>query len=157
MKSVDAIPLHGTAQDCLALLRYLRSRGVLPREFKFPNMQVAHSTQQDKMNAKKARAFAHVVPGRWTIYCAAVIERLPPEFRMGLLLHEIGHLAIFGFKNLDSEIDVDEWILKSVPEARYKYENVSYFRDGETQVALNVQRVGSEFYGRVSRGAGLEA
>jgi hypothetical protein len=144
--------LPATSSDLTGLLLYLLGRNLVGQEC--ASLEAVHSLRQDKFNLKSPRAFCHVMPGDWAIYCSRRIEDLPGRNRVGLLLHEIGHLEIHGFKSLDDEVDVDEWILKSVPEARYQYETVSYLvgDQADPRVAQNLQTVGEDFYERIGSG-----
>ena len=83
----------------------------------------------------------------WRIYCTQAIEMLPPDARMGILLHEIGHIHLTAFHGDASEVDVDEWILLNVREAKYTYADVRYRAPQSTMQrdAKNLQRVGWNF------------
>jgi hypothetical protein len=144
------IILPETEQDLTALLIYLLGRNLVGSYSAV--LTVEHSERQDRYNEKSPRAFCHVMPGDKIVYCSRWIESLPGKNRVGLLLHEIGHMEIYGFKNLDDEVDVDEWILKSVPEARYRYETVEYPAGRVVRVAQNLQTVGEDFYERIRAG-----
>jgi len=155
MSRVNQIELPKTDLDLTNLLRYLIQRKVISADFS--TLFTQYSEQQDKFNAKSTRAFCHVTPaGPWSIFCSRWIEALPGKNRTALLLHEISHLAIFGFKNLESEVDVDEWVIAHVPEAKYRYENVGYIGAGGLyRVATNLQTVSEEFYGRLGETGSL--
>ena len=55
-------------------------------------------------NAKAARQFAHVFHVKNSICIAPKMLDLPPEFIAGILLHEIGHLALV---DTDSHTETD--------------------------------------------------
>lgn len=127
------------AHDCLPSLRQMR---------------VKYSEDEDTRNQENPRGFCHVTEGEWIIYCSQVIEEVAPTVRIGLLLHEIGHLYIPAMASEKSEVDVDTWILENIPEAgygylpTYKYYNSLY---GRTVTAKNIQHVSNEFvYGRLA-------
>jgi hypothetical protein len=102
---------------------------------------------QDDRNQKDPRAFAYVEEGSFIIHAARNIERLPANFRVGILLHEIGHIVIKGFHGPDSEVDVDQWVLDSFPEANYDYEDAAYIDTFtmDRRIASDLQYVGDDF------------
>jgi hypothetical protein len=136
----------------LRLTDYLvASHNLLPSVRK---MRVEYSEDEDTRNQKNPRGFCHVTEGEWIIYCSQVLEEVAPSVRVGLLLHEIGHLYIPAMSSEKSEVDVDAWILETIPEAgygylpTYRYYNTLY---GRTVTAKNVQHVSNEFvYGRLA-------
>jgi hypothetical protein len=109
-------------------------------------MQVRWSPEEDRRNEQDPRGFCHVVNGAWFIYCSQAIEIITPNVRVGLLLHEIGHLYIPAMSSDKSEVDVDEWILNEVAEAGYGYlPQYRYTRNGKLVEAHNIQTVSTEF------------
>lgn len=110
-------------------------------------MQVRWSPEEDRRNAKDPRGFCHVESNKWFIFCSGAIELVTPNVRTGLLLHEIGHLAIPAMSSEKSEVDVDEWILNEVAEAGYGYLPEYRYTDqnGVLVTAHNVQTVSTEF------------
>lgn len=110
-------------------------------------LKIEHDPKQDEQNQKDPRAFCYVRPDNLgTIYCAANLEQVLPEVRMGILIHEIGHIVLDAFNGEESEVDVDAWIESEIPEAGYTYENTGYTRfEGGWAMGKNVQRVLPEF------------
>jgi hypothetical protein len=137
--------LPKSEQTLEALLEYLRSV-----DLDIGRLKITHSTAADSENEHSPRQFCSVACGDERIYCAASLENVDERVRMGILLHEIGHLFLNACNGDESEVDVDVWIVKEFPEARYCYADHKYVRsDGERVTAKNLQRVGSRFVERV--------
>ena len=132
-------------EDLLALTKYLETKGY-PRSL--IRIQVEWSEDADLRNRKDPRGFCHVDPNEWKIYCSRAIEDVSPAVRMGLLLHEIGHLVLDAFDGDESEVDVDAWAMSAIPEAGYHYMPVyEYFNSqiGETVKAKNIEALCASF------------
>lgn len=125
------------------LLRYLRGRGYAAA---LRGIKLRHSAALDRRNQTSARAFCHVIVGKPTIHCAKAIEELPPQYILGLLLHEITHVIIGVDEVGDPELQVDEFILNQWPETDYEYSDVMYLdRNGKRRMAKNLERVSVRF------------
>jgi len=111
--------------------------------------RVRHDVKCDAYNREKARAFCFTRAGSWTIHCSKNIERVSDEVLIGLLLHEMGHIAIQAFhsdKNDTCEVDVDRWVAKNFPEAGYHYKNHSYrTARGKDLTAKSIEHVSKRF------------
>jgi hypothetical protein len=143
-------------QNLKNLVEYLIQHNDLSLDFR--ELEIVYDPDQDALNEKDPRAFCYVVQDDWKIYCTRNLEALPPEARMGILLHEIGHLHLDAFgaeegnDNDEFEADVDAWILGNVPEASYTYEDVEYYAlIGNLRGAKNLQCVSTQFLRRVER------
>jgi hypothetical protein len=138
-------------RDLKCLKAYLATRNVvIPGTVAVS--YAAHSSRQDQVNREDSRAFCYVEnSGTPAIYCTKAIEWLPPEARIGVLLHEIGHLVLKAFEDDESEVDVDEWCVTNFPEAKYAYADVTYYtlnkwgKKGEPRVANSLQTVSPAF------------
>ncbi len=113
---------------------------------------IRHDRDRERDNKKQARAMACASVSRdgdAVIGVCTNLACLPKAFLAGVLIHEMTHLA-FGLMGGDkSEVDVDTMIKELVPEANYRYENLTY-RDrisGKTRKAANLQCVDEEFAG----------
>jgi hypothetical protein len=106
-------------------------------------------------NAKDPRAFCFVekeFPN--VIHCAEAIEGLPPEARVGVIYHEVGHILLNAFHGDESEVDVDEWCVNFIPTANYTYLDTPYItlrQDAyrgivsKGRIAKSLQNVSPEF------------
>ncbi|NDQ58584.1 MAG: hypothetical protein GZ088_16070 [Acidipila sp.] len=117
-------------------------------------VRVIHCSGEDKRNDTDPRGFCHVQSDEWNIYCAAQLEFMPDPVTVGLLLHEIGHIYIPALKGPESEVDVDAWILETVPESDYYYiPDATYLRhlgkSGNLVRAKNLQSVSMRFVRRI--------
>jgi len=116
------------SRNDLALLRaYLRVKKQLD-----VSVTLIHDPGHDAVNRRDPRAFCYVDADCPTaIRCASALEALHPPARIGVLLHEIGHIVLDAFDGDEAEIDVDSWCLDFVPEAGYTYMDTSYWRPGK--------------------------
>jgi len=139
------LDLRTVRQDFFALANYLVKRRGQPMSLL--SVQIIHSSDADKRNQKSPRGFCHVTPGLWVIFCSQTLEDAPREVRLGVLLHETGHLILDAFRGDESEVDVDEFCLHVVPEAGYYYGDSEYFSrfHGRNVTAKNVQHVSHKF------------
>ena len=108
---------------------------------KFANLRLVHDAQQDDLNVEDRRAFCYVVSDQpYTIYGTQALNKLPVSFAMGVLYHEIGHLATQEFKATGEPV-VDAWCVEFAPELRYQYANVIYPGAHGKALAVNLQRI----------------
>jgi hypothetical protein len=94
--------------------------------------------EAERKHERAARYFCFVLPGCSTIRCAEALESIPRPFRLGVLLHEIGHIVLDEFFGDASEVRVDAWAKTVDREYRYA------LLEGET-----VQRTGDAFAERL--------
>jgi hypothetical protein len=132
--------LEKTQSDLAALKRYLSRK-----RFPVVGITVQHSRLADEMNAKKARQFAYTHPVSTIIYCSAAMERISPEARSGILLHEMAHIVAHAFDKY-AELDVDDFCVSMVPEAKYRYSDIIYEGlSGWSRKAKAVEHVDHKF------------
>jgi len=112
-------------QDLDDLISFLIDQYEL--EKKFTRLELVHDPQCDVSNRENPRAFCFVESsGPLIIHASQCLEDLSQHVRIGILLHEIGHLHLAAFGSDESEVDVDEWC-SSIKEAGYKYQDCRYF------------------------------
>lgn len=118
-------------------------------------VKAVHSHLLDYDHLNDPRAFCAVEEGITNaIFCTDAIEKVPENVRVGLLLHEIGHLLLDAFDHEipgGEEVEVDAWILKNVPEAGYRYVDYPHVWRGKERTALNVQTVSDAFLKKVEK------
>lgn len=73
----------------------------------------------DRNNQKDPRAFCRTMRGSPVIQTTRALTSLPDHFIVGILLHEVGHIATDSFDGDESEVDVDEWALGMIPSYDY--------------------------------------
>jgi hypothetical protein len=108
-----------------------------------PRPSLIYSREADQNHLNNPRQFAMVESGKNAIYVSGAIEHVPPDVRMGLLIHELGHIH----GSLD-EVDADAWVLSVAPEAGYHYEAEVTFKSPlyeEPVTAKNIQCVSQQF------------
>lgn len=137
--------ITNAARDFKKLSMYLAEKGVVP--LSVTRIQLRHDPSLDKANFKNPRFLCAVHPHEWIIHCALAIERIGRPVRIGVLLHEIGHMVIPAFRGAKSEVEVDEFVVSKIPEAGYYYEDHAYFSPlrSEEVLAKNVEHVSAEF------------
>lgn len=90
-------------------------------------IKVRHCKQADEDHRLSKRQYAHVGHKSWNIICVAkAFYRLPYKIRLGLLLHELGH--IFG---ADGELEADRLAFKLFG-IKVKRKNTEYGKNLET-------------------------
>jgi len=137
--------LPQTEKDLDALLNYLALTNIVEPHF---SAVVLHSIRQDRDHDKDPRAFCHFCENDNTIYCSSALEHVSPPVRMGILLHEVGHLYLNAFDDPDvedgEEVDVDDWAVHT-PNAGYTYTDEWHTWRGKRVLARNVETVGPAF------------
>lgn len=105
--------------------------------------------EHDRVNETDPRAFCYVEKGSPIIHCALALEAVNPEVRLGILLHEIGHIRLQEFTE-EGEVTVDEWC-SSLEEIGYHYRSGDYWHpvSGEFVTARNVEHVSLDFVNRL--------
>ncbi len=138
-------------RDLRCLAEYLATRNIII-PFSLSSLYAVHDSRQDRANREDSRAFCYVEnSGAPVVHCTKAIEWLPTEARIGVLMHEIGHLVLKAFEDDDAEVDVDEWCVTNFPEAKYAYADVTYYtlnkwgQKGEVRVAKSLQTVSPAF------------
>jgi hypothetical protein len=141
--------LSKASHDLNRLLDYLMEVKNLPSDRLYA-VAVQHDPGHDRVNKTNPRAFCYVdraYPSE--INCTKAIEFLPPEARVGVLFHELGHIFLDAFHDDASEVDVDAWCLLTVPEANYVYRDTPYVISEKAymkrRVAKSLQNVSSDF------------
>jgi len=133
-----------TREDLEALKAYCVMEKGLPRSLASVRADSSAEREDDWM--RSPRQFCSVEHGTMIIACAPATDALPGESRVGILLHEIGHVLYPLGSPLDvEEVEVDVWVRNVFPEAGYTYVDVPY-RYGKDYVAKNLQTVAPEFY-----------
>ena len=150
-----------TGRDLDALREYVAAKmdlyGNDDLAVKVRNITFQHDAKHDKKNRSNPRFFCYVEEYRegepWIIRCAGNLELAAPPLRIGVLLHEIGHLVLNAFREgQESEVDVDTWVLDSFPESGYTYRDGAYYPEGAPRTlvtAKDVQHVSPEFVLRI--------
>lgn len=126
----------------LLTARLLELRG--PDEFPgtFRHLSVFHSDIADQHNAENPRQFCFVEDGKCGIFASAAIECIPSSNVVGVLLHEIGHIAVGPLDNVDEEeVLVDAWCGKIPVGYGYATELAYTDHEGRRVVAHNIQQV----------------
>ena len=119
---------------------------------RFRRLRLVLSPEQNRRNKLDPRTFCYCSRGDFCIFSAAMLDRLPLTACVGILLHEIGHLHLKAFGGPESEVDVDDWCLNSVPESGYYYGDCSYKNfSGDFRTAKNIEHVSPEFIHLLSR------
>jgi hypothetical protein len=127
----------------------------LRREHELPSgVKLQWDAEHDLVNRADTRAFCYVRSNDPVIYCSAAIENLLPEARMGVLLHELGHLLLEAFCGDDCEVDVDEFCMNEVPASGYHYADAQYLSPwtNELVTAKNLECVSPAFLEEVYSG-----
>lgn len=142
--------MENTRHDLEKLVKYLvNEHGMTPELL---DLGLERSRTQDKHHDRSPRAFCHVEKDKWTIFCTGAMEEIPGTVRIGVLLHEIGHLVLDAFDSElpdGEEVEVDSWIVLMIPEAGYTYTECEHTWRGKIVDALNVQTVSEDFLRRI--------
>lgn len=133
------ISRHDADDILLALLTHLRDRGLVTNWLR-SKVRLVRSKKANDQNKASARQFCFVFLGEHKIHFSDALLKLPEEFIVGILLHEIAHMVVK--EGRDPELDVDEWVVEHVPEAHYHYADARYGK----RVAKNLECVGREFF-----------
>jgi hypothetical protein len=145
----DTTMLVNASRDLEYLLNFLRQEHELPAGIK-----LRWDSDYDLANKEDPRAICYVRSDDPAIYCSGAIEALAPEVRMGVLLHEVGHLILEAFCGDDCEVDVDDFCINDVAESGYHYADSEYISPW-TQTAVlakNIEHVSQVFLDEVYRG-----
>lgn len=117
------ISRHDADEVLDALLEYLRDEGLITTWLK-AHVALVRSKKANEQNKASARQFCFVVIGQHDIHYADALLKLPMNFFVGILLHEIAHMVVR--EGRDPELDVDEWVIENVPDSGYEYRDVAY-------------------------------
>jgi hypothetical protein len=144
------VTLVESLQDLHALGDYLVAEYGLPPKYRRIGMVWDHKL--DQKNKKDPRAFCYVRDGSFLIYATGALDFVGPECRLGILLHEIGHLWLFETKGAHQEYEVDWWAAQ-VPESGYHYGSHEYWSPlrGEWVRAEPIELVKKSFVDEVLR------
>ena len=113
-----------------------------------PGIKLRWDKDQDERNAEKPRSFCYVRPDDpLTIYCAKTLDNVSTNVRIGILLHEIGHIQLDAFNGDECEVDVDDWVLREFPESGYTYKDHKYYNEltGKYVIGHSLQHVSRKF------------
>lgn len=127
-----------TEEILCALLGYLLNRRLISTWLK-NKIELVRSKKANEQNKLAARQFCFVILGEHEIHYADALLKLPVEFIVGILLHEVAHMVVK--EGRDPELDVDEWVLEKVPEAQYHYATARYGK----RTAASIERVSGSF------------
>lgn len=141
--------LAHVARCVRGLCHYLPGKS---ESYSFDLVLVRHDRDRERDNKKQARAMACASVSRLETPIIGVctnLASLPKPFMAGILLHELTHLAFNLMGSQEAEVDVDAMILELVPEADYRYDDLTYHDrvSGKSRKARNLQRVEDEFAG----------
>jgi hypothetical protein len=135
-------------RDFNKLTEYLTDKGVVP--LSVTRIRLLQDSELDKANRKNPRFLCAVHPHEWIIRCAMALDRVSSAVRVGVLLHEIGHMVLPAFVGAKSEVEVDEFVVTRVPEAGYYYGDHAYECPVRGSVlAKNVEHVSDAFLDRI--------
>lgn len=135
--------------DLEALKGYLE----VERSIAVRGIRLRGDKEADANNRKDPRAFAFVIGKSKVIRCARVMDWLPPNARVGILLHEILHIVLNARHGPESEVDVDEFATAELEKTGYCYKNVDYL-DGpslKTRTAKAIECVSTAFLKRLDK------
>jgi hypothetical protein len=139
--------LTKSSQDLDALLSYLAETERIGSGY-CDLIRIVHDPENDKNNQQDPRAFAFAISTSNVIHGSKALELICPRARLGILLHEIGHVVLNAFDGDVSEVDVDEWCMFQVAESGYRYHTLHYpspWEAGVIRKADNVQHVDLPF------------
>jgi len=110
-----------------------------------PNIEYTKHAEGNHLTNPRFFAYTEEVDGKIQnqINVCRAIDNLPPDVRIGVLLHELGHIHA----GLD-EVDADNWVLSVCPESDYQYEERLLIEspDGKDPVEIkSIQRVSNSF------------
>jgi hypothetical protein len=144
--------LKKSNQTLANLNAYLAEKGLLVGAVR----RVVHDPEQDRMNVRDPRAFAHVRAEPDEIYASEALEHVSERVRTAIILHEMVHLGLEKGRRggNECEVDVDAWIILHLPEARYGYDTIEYIGpDKRIVIAKNLQVVAVPFAEKVAGAA----
>jgi hypothetical protein len=121
----------------------MRDLVVLCDYLNIDNPLLVRSKVADENHRKSPRLFAFVEEQKNAINVSSAMDALPPDIRMGLLLHELGHIH----GSMD-EVEADAWVLAIAPESGYHYEAEITFKSPlyeDPVTAKNIQCVSQQF------------
>lgn len=93
-----------------------------------------------KHHKESARSFAHTFHRAKTICVTPEFYDLPQTYKLGILLHEFGHIALEGQEHTEKEADDIISIMSGVDVQRRTYRgmrNLEYIRPIEKRAAID--------------------
>jgi hypothetical protein len=141
--------LQHVAKYVRGLCHYLPSKH---EAYDLGRVIVRHDRDRERDNKKQARAMACASVSRdgdAIIGVCTNLASLPGPFLAGVLIHEMTHLAFGLMGSQEAEVDVDTTVIELVPEADYRYADLTYHdrMSGKSRKARNLQRVEDGFAG----------
>ena len=140
------------SRDLNILLEYLINKRGLGAAMR--GIVVQYSEDADGYNIKDPRVFCFTQVNHPVIFCSRALEDVDREIRVGILIHEIGHIVLNAFEGDESEIDVDHWVVDTLPKGSYGYvHEIKYLNSarGEEVTAWNLERVTQAFLREIDR------
>jgi hypothetical protein len=139
--------LNHVSKCVRGLCHYLPGKN---ENYNFDLVIVRHDRDRERDNKKQARAMACASVTRVGTPIVGVCTSLaiiPKPFLVGVMIHELTHLAFNLMGSPEDEVDVDATVLELIPESQYRYEDVAYYDrvSGKLRKARNLQRVDDEF------------
>lgn len=138
--------------DLDALKRYLALEHGMGKVVR--GIRLRHDADADGFNRKNPRSFGYTIKGSKVIRCASALEWAGPRARIGVILHEILHIALNAFDG-DAEIKVDEFATSELGEIGYHYADLSYTSGWSGQVrhyrAKAIEQVPMEFVRKLEK------
>ena len=129
-----------STKELEALKRYLGIK--LPLHIRYSNAEL-------QLNLDKPRYLCAVdIKHPEYIHCSYNLNNIPRKNRIGILLHELGHIVLLSV----DEVLVDEWCKYRVPEAGFYYEDsIKYlsYPTGFPVEAKNIEAVSKKFLTRL--------
>jgi hypothetical protein len=112
-------------------------------------LTIRHDRSRDADNRKSPRAMAcaSFKKGSPIVGVCENIIAVPAPFLVGIMLHELTHLAFNLMGDAGCEVDVDETIMRTAADFGYRYANARYtdVKTGKARVANNLECVDEMF------------
>jgi len=138
--------------DLRKLLAHLATFDPWPK--RYSKIKLVWVKCQDETNLKNPRAFCFTQRGDLSIYCARALNELPVEARVGVLLHELGHIVMDAFDGDECEVTADQFGF-DLREAGYGYKDVEYVNPISYELvrANSLETVSPQFVEKLNAGA----
>ena len=101
----------------------------------------------ERNNKENPRMVCYVVSGSHVINCSRASEAVGPRARVGLLIHEMGHVLTRSGDVPDEEVQADLWVEMQFHHSGYTYRDHIYVspHTGKQVTAKHVEHVSEEF------------